>query len=111
MSTQTPGDDQNPESLYTDRWTVPHEENGPGGLPDSALPEVQPPSAGFIVQLFVVPAVIVLIIVAVYVLFGRLASGEADWRQLVTDVKSENSHVRWRSALTLAQVLQDDALR
>ena len=111
MSTQTPGDDQNPESLYKDRWTVPHEENGPGGLPDSALPEVQPPSAGFIVQLFVVPAVIVLIIVAVYVLFGRLASGEADWRQLVTDVKSENSHVRWRSALTLAQVLQDDALR
>ena len=78
MSTQTPGDDQNPESLYKDRWTVPHEENGPGGLPDSALPEVQPPSAGFIVQLFVVPAVIVLIIVAVYVLFGRLASGEAD---------------------------------
>lgn len=111
MSTQTPGDDQNPESLYKDRWTVPPAEGDFDGLPESALPEVQPPSAGFIVQLFVVPAVIVMIIVAVYVLFGRLASGEADWRQLVTDVKSENNHVRWRSALTLAQVLQDDALR
>ena len=111
MSTQTPGDDQNPESLYKDRWTVSQEESSHDGLPEPALPEVQPPSAGFIVQLFVVPAVIVMIIVAVYVLFGRLASGEADWRQLVTDVKSENSHVRWRSALTLAQVLQDDALR
>lgn len=111
MSTQLPDDDQSPESLYKDRWTASSPENMPGGSDESALPEVQPPSAGFIVQLFVVPAVIVMIIVAVYVLFGRLASGEADWRQLVTDVKSENSHVRWRSALTLAQVLQDDALR
>ncbi len=111
MSTQTPDDDNAPDSLYKDRWTVAPDENAAGGPDLAALPEVEPPSASFIVQLFVVPAVIVMIIVAVYVLFGRLASGEADWRQLVTDVRSENTHVRWRSALTLAQVLQDDALR
>jgi len=97
--------------LYQDRWTVPAGDAGQSGADEPMLPEVQPPSAGFIVQLFLVPAVIVMVIVAVYVLFGRLASGEADWRQLVTDVRSENTHVRWRSALTLAQVLQDDALR
>ena len=31
---------------------------------DELLPPVEPPSAGFIVQLFVIPAVIVLIIVS-----------------------------------------------
>jgi hypothetical protein len=75
------------------------------------LPPVEPPSAGMIVQLFLVPAVIVAVIVGVYVLFGQLASQEMDWRQLVTDVRSENPHVRWRGALGLAQMLDADAQR
>lgn len=75
------------------------------------LPPVEPPSAGMIVQLFIVPAVIVAIVVGVYTLFGQLASQELDWRQLVTDVKSENPHVRWRGALGLAQMLDADAQR
>ena len=33
--------------------------------PNDALPPVEPPSAGFIVQLFVIPAVIVAIIIIV----------------------------------------------
>jgi hypothetical protein len=105
-----PADDNAPDSLYKDRWTVGADVPA-DGLDDRLLPPVQPPSAGFIVQLFVVPAVIVTVIIGVYLLFGQLASGEADWRQLVTNVGSENAHVRWRSALDLAQVLQDDALR
>ncbi len=105
-----PADDSAPDSLYKDRWTVGADASA-GGLDDQLLPPVQPPSAGFIVQLFVVPAVIVMVIIGVYLLFGQLASGEADWRQLVTNVRSENAHVRWRSALDLAQVLQDDAFR
>lgn len=107
-------DNPTPDNLYQDRWTVQsgakESASSPDG-PEPALPPVEPPSAGFIVQLFVVPAIIVAVVVGVYLLFGRLAAGEADWRQLVTDVRSENSHVRWRSALTLAQVLQDDSLR
>lgn len=79
-------------------------------LPDD-LPPVEPPSAGMIIQLFLVPAVIVMVIVGVYAMFGRLASQELDWRQLVTDVKSENPHVRWRGALGLAQMLDADAQR
>lgn len=104
-----PADDNAPDSLYKDRWTVGADMPADG--PDDVLPPVQPPSAGFIVQLFVVPAVIVMVIIGVYLLFGQLASGDADWRQLVTNVRSENAHVRWRSALDLAQVLQDDAFR
>jgi len=38
------------------------------------LPPVEPPSAGFIIQLFVVPGLIVLAIVGVYLLFGKLAT-------------------------------------
>jgi hypothetical protein len=73
------------------------------------LPPVEPPSAGFIVQLFVVPAIIVTVIVGVYLLFGQLASGEQDWRKQLTDIRSDNPHVRWRGALGLAQMLQADA--
>jgi len=78
---------------------------------EPTLPPVEPPSAGFIVQLFLVPAVIVAGVVGVYLLFGRLASGELDWRKQVLDVRSENPHVRWRAALGLAQMLDADAQR
>ena len=86
MSTLPPDDNHAPDSLYQDRWTVSSDGSTSDGTDEPLLPDVQPPSAGFIVQLFVVPAVIVMVIVAVYVLFGRLASGEADWRQLVTEI-------------------------
>src|SRR6187200_1181568 len=67
---------------------------------DNALPEhlppVEPPSAGFIVQLFLVPAIIVAAVIGLYLLFGKLAAGDTDWRQLVSDIKSDNPNVRWR---------------
>ena len=79
-------------------------------LPDE-LPPVEPPSAGMIIQLFLVPALIVALIVGVYTAFGTLASQELEWRQLVVDVRSENPHVRWRAALGLAQMLDADTQR
>ncbi|HET6424046.1 MAG TPA: hypothetical protein VFG20_10210 [Planctomycetaceae bacterium] len=72
------------------------------------LPPVEPPSAGFIIQLFVVPAIIVLAVVAVWALFGRLAAGEADWRALVQDLESANPHVYKRAMFGLAQLLDND---
>jgi len=72
------------------------------------LPPVQPPSAGFIFQLFVVPALIVLAVVAVWALFGRLAAGEQDWRALVQDLHSANPHVYKRAMFGLAQLLDTD---
>lgn len=76
-------------------------------LPDD-LPPVRPPSAGFIVQLFLVPGLIVLVIVGVWVGVNRLASSEQDWRTLVADLQSPHEHLRWRGAFGLAQLLQAD---
>lgn len=78
---------------------------------DAALPPVEPPSAGFIVQLFVVPALIVAAVIGVYLLFGKLASSDVDWRGLVVDLRSANTHTRWRGANGLAQLLEADSLR
>ena len=75
------------------------------------LPPVEPPSAGFIVQLFLVPAMIVAAVIGLYLLFGKLAAGDTDWRQLVSDIKSDNPNVRWRAALNLAEGLDADESR
>jgi HEAT repeat protein len=72
------------------------------------LPPVEPPSAGFIMQLFVVPALIVLAVVVVWAFFGKIAASEDDWRELVEDIRNTNEHRRWRGADGLARLLQND---
>jgi hypothetical protein len=79
----------------------------PGTRPEE-LPPVSPPSAGFIVQLFLIPALIVMAVVAVWALFGKLADSESDWTQLVAELGSSNEHRRWRAALGLAQLMKND---
>lgn len=76
-------------------------------LPDE-LPPVKPPSAGFILQLFVVPGLIVVAVIAVWLLFGKLAAGEQDWRGQLLELQHPNQHRRWRGALGLAQMLKAD---
>lgn len=83
------------------------DDSEPDGLPDE-LPPVKPPSGIFILQLFVVPGLIVLAIVAVWILFGKLATSEQDWRSLVVELRHPNEHRRWRAAHGLAQVLKAD---
>lgn len=72
------------------------------------LPPVTPPSAGFIVQLFLIPALIVMAVVAVWALFGKLADSESDWTALVSELGSPNPHRRWRAAQGLAQLIRND---
>ncbi|MFM9961093.1 MAG: hypothetical protein ACKV2Q_07695 [Planctomycetaceae bacterium] len=85
------------------------EQQDNAALPTSeTLPPVEPPSAKFIVQLFVVPGLIVAAIVGVWLLFGKLASAEQDWQALVADMKSSNEHRRGRGAMGLAQALAVD---
>ncbi|MCH8829276.1 MAG: hypothetical protein IID45_06830 [Planctomycetes bacterium] len=79
-------------------------------LPDD-LPEVKPPSAAFIVQLFLVPGLIVLVVVGVWALFGKMAASEQNWIRLVEELKQKNTHRRWRAALGLAQTLKADQER
>lgn len=91
-----------------DRAPDPSSDPSETPLPE-ALPPVEPPSARFIVQLFLIPALIVGGVIGIYFLFGRLATGELDWRQQVENVRAQNPHVRWRGALSLAQMLDADA--
>jgi hypothetical protein len=81
----------------------------PAGLPSMAgaanLPPVEPPSAGFIVQLFVIPAAIVGIIVLVWALFNWLAHTGSDPKAYVEAMKRDNES-RWQAANNLADVLR-----
>lgn len=81
----------------------------PGSRPEE-LPPVTPPSAGYIVQLFLIPALIVMAVVAVWALFGKLADAESDWQQLVAELGSSNEHRRWRAALGLADLLRNEEI-
>jgi len=70
------------------------------------LPPVEPPTAGFIVQLFLIPMLIVGIIVVVWLLFSWLAHMGSRPEQLVSDLERLN-HASWQQALTLGKALQD----
>ncbi len=74
------------------------------GLAD--LPPVESPSAGFIVQLFVIPAVVVFVVILVWLLFGKLAGGERDAMSYVELLKSPSAN--WRAAHELASLIQND---
>jgi hypothetical protein len=73
-------------------------------LPD--LPPVEPPSAGFVVQLFVIPAVVVVVVIIVWLLFGKLAGGERDAMEYVRQLRSPTAN--WRMAFELANLIQND---
>ena len=79
-------------------WTSPRR------LPD--LPPVEAPSAGFVVQLFVIPAVVVLVVIVVWLLFGKLAGGERDAMEYVRQLRLPSAN--WRSAFELASLIQND---
>ena len=76
----------------------------PGPFPD--LPQVEPPSAGFVVQLFVIPAVVVVVVIIVWLLFGKLAGGERDAMEYVRRLRSPSAN--WRIAFELASLIQHD---
>jgi hypothetical protein len=73
-------------------------------LPD--LPPVEAPSAGFVVQLFVIPAVVVAVVIVVWLLFGKLAGGERDPAEYVRRLRTGAGD--WRSAFELASLIQND---
>ena len=81
------------------------------------LPPVQPPSGKQILQLFIVPGLIVLVLVGLFLLGPTLkswvgwGSGGRSPDQFLRDLDSSNADIRWRAASDLAQVLlRDDRL-
>jgi HEAT repeat protein len=73
--------------------------------PDDSLPPVEPPSAAFLVQLFLVPALIVGIIVFVWLAFHWLAQLGNDPEGYVRALRRP-SEGRWQAALNLANDLR-----
>ncbi len=78
--------------------------------PNDALPPVEPPSAGFLIQLFLIPGLIVGIIVLVWVLFNWVAHGGAnDPEAFLQNLRREDhSEVPWMTAENLAEALRND---
>ena len=90
------------------------EDRHPGGSSrapagDDLLPPVEPPSAGFIIQLFVVPALIVLVIVSVWFTFSWLVRRTATRPQdLIQGLEQGPSIARWQRASELADMLRNE---
>lgn len=111
MSEFDPQQNQSPQSDEQAPVSTASEQPAESTRGIEDLPPVEPPSAGFIVQLFLIPMLIVGAIVGVYALFGQLAGGEQDWRTLVSELRNSNEHRRWRAASGLAHLLKVDADR
>ncbi|HEV3417180.1 MAG TPA: HEAT repeat domain-containing protein [Pirellulales bacterium] len=79
----------------------------PNPISSDDLPPVQPPSAGFLVQLFLVPGIIVAIIVVVWILVDWLAHMESDPQKYVEGL-SRNTPDVWQKAENLAEMLRND---
>lgn len=73
---------------------------------DDLLPPVEPPSATFILQLFVVPALIVLIVVGVWLSFSWLVH-RSQPKDLIQGLESSRV-ARWQRASELADMLRND---
>ena len=78
--------------------------------PPVDLPPVEAPSGAFIVQLFVIPAVVVLVVICVWLLFGKLAGGERDAMEYVQMIRASKTNWRAanRAAFELASLIQND---
>jgi hypothetical protein len=73
--------------------------------PYDPLPPVQPPSASFLLQLFLIPLVIVIIIVMVWLLFSWLAHMGSNPQDLVRDIGKVND-ASWQRAYNLAELMR-----
>jgi len=73
---------------------------------DQLLPPVEPPNAGFILQLFIVPAIIVFAVVMLWLLVTTLATqGDQNPTKIVAALRSSNQ-ARWQKAEELANMLR-----
>jgi HEAT repeat protein len=75
---------------------------------DSLLPPVEPPSAGFIIQLFVVPALIVLLIVSIWLAFNWLVRSASRPEDVIRGLVEGPSVARWQRANELADMLRNE---
>lgn len=78
----------------------------PGGEPDATEPE-----QGFIRELsqfIIVPSLIVLLCVAVFIMFGLIASEEKSARDFLQEVRAGSGNDRWLAAFELSRLLTQE---
>ncbi len=75
---------------------------------DDMLPPVEPPSARFIIQLFVVPALIVMLVVGVWIVVTWLVHRTTMRPEDLIDGLETASVARWQRASELADLLRND---
>jgi hypothetical protein len=73
---------------------------------DDNLPPVEPPSAAFLIQLFVVPALIVLVIVGLWLSFNWLVRRTSP-ETMIQGLEQGPSVARWQRASELADMLRN----
>ena len=86
--------------------TPPARPSAPPRSADDILPPVEAPSAGFLLQLFFIPLVIVSIIVSIWAMFSWLVHLGSDPRDLVKDIRAMND-ASWQKAYTLSDALRN----
>jgi hypothetical protein len=86
-----------PEFPHSNEYRLP---------PNETAPAVEPPTAGFIVQLFLIPGVIVVVIVAVWLAISGLAQDRTTPQEHLQRLRS-NTKQRWHAAMSLASLLSD----
>lgn len=79
----------------------------PPFVSEEALPPVRPPSASFLVQLFVIPGLIVLVMVLVWLLIKWLPQMGNDADTNVKAIEGSGAN-RWQAAVNLANLLRGD---
>jgi hypothetical protein len=92
----------------TDSHSAPGRDDRSLMAGDDLLPPIEPPSAGFIIQLFVVPALIVIIVVAIWVLFSWLVHRTTMQPDDLIQGLRGSSVARWQRASELADMLRND---
>ncbi len=73
---------------------------------ESVLPPVEAPSASFLIQLFLVPLIIVLIVVSIWGFFSWLVNSRTDPVSLVNNIHALNDS-SWQSAYLLSDLLRN----
>ena len=73
--------------------------------PDAVLPPVQPPSAGFILQLFIIPGVIVLVVILVWLAFHWLAHMGSNPAEMIREMR-QNKANSWQLAYNFSEELR-----
>jgi hypothetical protein len=72
------------------------------------LPPVSPPTGKFLMQLFLVPGLIVVLVVGLLLFIYWLINGPQSPESYLKKLDDLNAEVRWRAAADLAQVLPRD---